>query len=86
MDLFKVVFNSLSPYLFSILKLALAITLFTNALKILRSKTGAGSTGNNPYAGITTAFVGYLFGRGIPVIIGIIDKICNEILKSMGGA
>jgi hypothetical protein len=86
MDLFNVTFNALSPYLFSILKLALAVTLFTNAMKIIRSRVGGGMPGaGNPYSGVTTAFIGYLFGRGIPVIIKIIDRICNDIISSMGG-
>jgi len=85
MDLFSVIFNSLSPYLFGILKLALAFTLFSNAIKIIRSRTGGsgGMSGGNPYAGVTTAFIGYLFGRGIPIIIQMTDKICNEILRNM---
>jgi hypothetical protein len=86
MDLFSIVFNALSPYLFAILKLALAVTLFTNALKIIRSRSGGGGAsmmGGNPYSGVVTAFVGYLFGRGIPVLILVIDRICADVMKHM---
>lgn len=89
MDLFKIIFDALSPYFFAILKLALAFTLFSNAIKILRSKMGSGAVsgmaGTNPFQSLWTAFFGYLFGRGIPVIIAIVDKICNDIIRHMGG-
>jgi hypothetical protein len=39
--------------------------------------------GGNPFTGLTTAFMGYLLGRGIPVIVGLVDRICNDILKNM---
>ncbi|NFF77682.1 hypothetical protein [Clostridium sporogenes] len=84
-DLFNVTFNAISPYAFSILKLAFATTLFNNSIKIIRIKKGGTVSGNNPYSGITTAFIGYLLGRGIPVIIGITDKICDGIVSTMGG-
>jgi hypothetical protein len=29
--------------------------------------------------------MGYLLGRGIPVIVGLVDRICNDILKNMWG-
>lgn len=84
LNLFEIIWNALSPYAFGILKLALAITLFSNALKILRSKSGSMiNGGNNPWSGIWTAFIGYLLGRGIPIIIGITDKICNDILTRL---
>lgn len=82
MDLFDIVWNALSPYAFSILRLALSITLFSNAIKIIRQKGGTIS-GNNPWAGIWTAFLGYLLGRGIPIIIGVTDQICNDILNRL---
>lgn len=84
MDLFNIIWGSISPYAFGILKLALAITLFSNALKILRQRSGGmGMGGVNPYSGLWTAFIGYLLGRGIPIIIGLTDKICNDILKNI---
>lgn len=86
MDLFHIIFNAISPYMFDILKLALTVTLFSNAIKIIRARTGnmsGSSSMNNPYSGMVTAFIGYSFGRGIPVIIQIVDKICNDILKHM---
>ena len=84
-DLFEVVFGSVSPYAFSILKLAFATTLYSNAIKVIRAKKGNSISGSNPYSSITTAFVGYLMGRGTPIIIGITDKVCDGIVKSMGG-
>jgi len=85
LDLFEVVFGSISPYAFSILKLAFATTLYSNSVKVIRAKKGTSIGGSNPYSGVTTAFVGYLMGRGIPIIIGVSDKVCDGILKSMGG-
>jgi len=85
LDLFEVVFGSISPYAFSILKLAFATTLYSNSVKIIRAKKGAVVGGSNPYSGVTTAFVGYLMGRGVPIIIGVADKVCDGILKHMGG-
>lgn len=82
-DLFQIVFDSINPYAMSILKLALAVTLYSNAIKVIRAKKGATVTGNNPYSGITTAFLGYLIGKGIPIIIGITDKICDGVIKTM---
>lgn len=83
-DLFKIIWDALSPYAFAILKLALAITLFSFSLKILRQRTGSmGMGGGNPWSGLWAAFIGYLLGRGIPIIIGITDKICNDILARL---
>ena len=84
-DLFEVVFGSVSPYAFSILKIAFATTLYSNAIKVIRAKKGTSIGGSNPYSGITTAFVGYLMGRGVPIIIGITDRVCDGIVKNMGG-
>ena len=84
-DLFEVVFGSVSPYAFGILKIAFATTLYSNAIKVIRAKKGTSIGGSNPYSGVTTAFVGYLMGRGVPIIIGITDKVCDGIVKNMGG-
>ena len=85
-DLFNIIFDSLSPYAFSILKLALAATLYSNSIRIIRiKKGGAVSGGGNPYSGITTAFFGYLAGRGTPIIIKVTDQICDQVLDTMGG-
>jgi len=84
MDLFQIVWDALSPYAFAILKLALAITLFSLAVKIIRQKAGmvtAGST--NPWGGIWGAFLGYLLGRGIPILIGLTDAIISDILNKL---
>lgn len=84
MDLFNIIWNSMAVYVYAILKLALAITLFSISLKILRQRTGSMSMGaGNPYGGLWTAFIGYLLGRGIPIIIGLTDKICNDILANI---
>lgn len=85
LDLFEVVFGSISPYAFGILKLAFATTLYSNAIKVIRAKKGTAVGGSNPYSGVTTAFVGYLMGRGVPIIIGITDKVCDGIVAHMGG-
>ncbi len=82
MDLFPTIFNALSPYMFGILKIALATTLFSNSIKIIRTK-GGGAVSGNPYSGITTAIIGYLLGRGIPITVELIDVICNEILANL---
>jgi hypothetical protein len=84
-DLFDVVFGSVSPYAFSILKIAFATTLYSNAIKVIRAKKGTAIGNTNPYTGMTTAFMGYLMGRGIPIIIGITDKVCDGIVKSIQG-
>ena len=84
-DIFEVVFSSVSPYAFGILKLAFATTLYSNAIKVIRAKKGTSVGGSNPYSGVATAFVGYLMGRGVPIIIGITDKVCDGIVKNMGG-
>jgi len=86
LDLFGLIFNALSPYLFAIARLAFAITLFSCGIKYMRARTGGGiGSGGNGMQGSITAFVGYLFCRGIPVIISITDSICNEVMKNMGG-
>jgi len=84
-DLFEVVFGSISPYAFGILKLAFATTLYSNSIKVIRAKSGTSISGGNPYGSITTAFVGYLLGRGVPIIIGITDKVCDGIVLHMSG-
>ncbi|HHU81236.1 MAG TPA: hypothetical protein GXZ35_07940 [Acholeplasmataceae bacterium] len=81
MDLFSLIFDALSPYLFSILKLALALTLFQHSLKLIRHRLGG--MDQHTYTSLWTTFVGYLLGRGIPIIVGLIDTICNEILAKM---
>lgn len=82
-ELFNIIFNAFSPYMFAIANMALAITLFSIGLKILRQKSGGMGMGGDQYGGVWTAFVGYLMCRGIPVIIGIFDMICNDILARM---
>lgn len=82
-DLFQTVFDGLSPFGFDLLKLALAATLYSNSVKIIRSKKGSSLNGGNPYSGVTTAFLGYLTGRGIPIIIKLSDKICDNIVSTM---
>jgi ABC-type nitrate/sulfonate/bicarbonate transport system permease component len=82
MDLFDVIFGALSPYIFAILKLALAFTLFSHSLKLIRHRLGS-SIDNNTYSSLWTVFMGYLLGRGIPVIVGLIDVICTEILAKL---
>lgn len=81
-ELFNVIFGAFSPYLFALAKLAFATALFNNGMKILRQKNGMG-VGGDSWGGIWTAFMGYLFCRGIPVIIGLADVICNDILSRM---
>lgn len=87
MDIFKIVYGTLEPYMYGILKITLATTLYSNAIKIIRSKTGSSGVGTgvggNPYSGITVAFMGYLAGRTIPISIGLIDAICNDIINNM---
>lgn len=83
-DLFNIIFNAFSPYMFAIANMALATTLFSIGLKILRQRAGGmGSMNGDQWGGIWTAFVGYLLCRGIPVIIGIFDLIVNNILAQM---
>lgn len=81
-DLFNIIFNAFSPYMFAIANIALATTLFSIGLKILRQR-GGNMMGGDQWGGIWTAFIGYLMCRGIPVIIGIFDMICNDILARM---
>lgn len=81
-SLYNILWGALSPYAFDILRLALAGTLFSKSLKILRSKNGH-TSGGNAYADVTTAFIGYLLGRGIPISINLIDRVCNEVLAKM---
>lgn len=85
MDLFQIAWGALSPYLFGILKLALAFTLFSLAVKVIRQRSGMGGVQGvgNPWGGIWSAFLGYLLGRGIPIIIGITDTIVNDILANL---
>lgn len=85
MDLFQILWDAFSPYMMGILKIAFAITLFKFALRLLRSRLGTMSNvGNtNPYHGIFVAFSGYLLGKGIPIIIGITDQICEQILSKL---
>ena len=79
-DLFSIIFNAFSPYMFAIAKLAFATTLFSSGLKILRQRSGMG-VGGDHWGSIWTAFLGYLFCRGIPIIIGLADAICDDILS-----
>ncbi len=83
MDLFQIAWSALSPYLFSILKLALAITLFSFSIKIIRQRSGNVQGVGNPWSGIWNAFLGYLLGRGIPLVIGLTDAIVNDILAKL---
>lgn len=86
MDLFQIAWNALSPYVYGILKIALAMTLFSLSIKVIRQRSGMGGpiTGaSNPWGGIWTAFLGYLLGRGIPIVIGITDTIVNDILAKL---
>lgn len=83
MDLFNLVFDALSPYAFAIAKLAFATTLFGAGIKMIRSKVGSGAGMSNPYSGVITPFLGYLFCRGIPIIIKVVDNICTDILSKM---
>jgi len=83
MDLFSIIFNAFKPYMFGILKLALAMTFFGHALRLIRHKMGSGMNSGVTYGSLWTAFIGYLLGRGIPIIIGLIDQICDEILKNV---
>lgn len=85
MDLFDILWNALSPYMMSIARIALAITLFSYGIKLIRSKVGHISAGgiSNPYSGITSAFLGYLLCQSIPIIIGLTDSICKEIIAKM---
>lgn len=85
MDLFGLIFNSISPYLFAIAKLAFAITLFSCGIKYIRARSGGGMGSGSNLQGSVQAFIGYMLCRGIPVIVRITDNICNEILKNMGG-
>ncbi|HSH50207.1 MAG TPA: hypothetical protein VK982_00635, partial [Bacteroidales bacterium] len=62
MDLFEMIFGSLKPYLFDILRITLLFTLFKHSIVLIRSKNGHSSTGGNPYSGATTALIGYLLG------------------------
>ena len=85
MDLFKIIFDAFSPYAFAILKLALAVAWFRVALQIIRTKNGSytGTGVNNPLNSAWLAFMGYLIGRGIPVILGITDRIVDTILQRL---
>lgn len=83
MDLFQIVWNALSPYFFAILKIAFTFTLFGFAIKLIRQKSGSMMGSANPWSGIWGAFLGYLLGRGIPVLIGLTDAIINDILKNL---
>ncbi|MFA5557867.1 MAG: hypothetical protein WDA59_00180 [Methanofastidiosum sp.] len=84
MDLFQIVWDALSPYMFDILKLAFGVTLFSTAIKVIRQKSGMVAPGSsNPWAGIWGSFLGYLLGRGIPILIGLTDAIVNDILEKL---
>lgn len=82
MDLFNSIYTALSPYLISIAKLAFWISAFSIGLKIIRSKGGA-SMNSNVYSGMVNCFIGYLFCRGINVILRIMDVIVDDILAKM---
>lgn len=82
-DLFNIVFDSINPYAMQILKLAFAATMYSNIIKVIRVKKGGIVAGNNPYSGMTTAFMGYLLGKSIPILIGVTDRICDNIIATM---
>ena len=82
-DMFDIIWSAIFPYLIALLQLAFGMTIFSLAIKTIRQRSGASVGSANPWGDIWAAFLGYLLGRGIPIIIGLADVICDDILSRL---